>query len=91
MLFVIYGRTWVYYSAYRYRQRMPLVLGFFLVALFIWIAENIGTFARAWQYPDQSNGWTLVSLAKLNAWVLLMIISFVLVTLVNRPERERLP
>ena len=88
MLFVLYGRTWVHYSAYRYRQRMPLVLGFFLVALFIWFAENLGTFARAWRYPDQANGWTFVSLAKLNAWVLLMIISFVLVTLVNRPRRE---
>uniref|UniRef100_UPI003BAB77CF DUF817 domain-containing protein n=1 Tax=Stappia sp. TaxID=1870903 RepID=UPI003BAB77CF len=88
VLFVLYGRTWVHYSAYRYRQRMPLVLGFFLVALFIWFAENLGTFARAWRYPDQANGWTFVSLAKLNAWVLLMIISFVLVTLVNRPRRE---
>ncbi|WP_428699574.1 DUF817 domain-containing protein [Stappia sp.] len=87
-LFLLYGRTWVHYSVYRYRHRMPLVLGFFLVALFIWLAENIGTFARAWRYPDQANGWTLVSLAKLNAWVLLMIISFVLVTLVNRPRTE---
>ena len=87
-LFLLYGRTWVHYSVYRYRHRMPLVLGFFLVALFIWLAENIGTFARAWHYPDQADGWTLVSLAKLNAWVLLMIISFVLVTLVNRPRTE---
>ncbi len=87
-LFLLYGRTWVHYSVYRYRHRMPLVLGFFLVALFIWLAENIGTFARAWSYPDQADGWTLVSLAKLNAWVLLMIISFVLVSLVNRPRNE---
>lgn len=87
-LFLLYGRTWVHYSVYRYRHRMPLVLGFFLVALFIWLAENIGTFARAWRYPDQADGWTLVSLGKLNAWVLLMIISFVLVTLVNRPRTE---
>lgn len=89
VVFLLYGRTWVHYSVYRYRHRMPLVLGFFLVALFIWIAENIGTFARAWQYPHQADAWTLVSLAKLNAWVLLMIISFVLVTLVNRPETEK--
>lgn len=87
-LFLLFGRTWIHYSVYRYRHRMPLVLGFFLVALFIWIAENIGTFARAWQYPDQAAGWSLVSVAKLNAWVLLMIISFVLVSLVNRPKVE---
>ncbi|KZM47968.1 DUF817 domain-containing protein [Labrenzia sp. OB1] len=88
LLFLLYGRTWVHYSVYQYRHKMPLVLGFFLVALFIWIAENIGTFARAWQYPDQAQEWSLVSLAKLNAWVLLMIISFVLVSLVNRPREE---
>jgi uncharacterized membrane protein YoaT (DUF817 family) len=39
---------------------MPILLGFFLVALFIWLAENIGTFSRAWLYPGQQNGWTLV-------------------------------
>lgn len=87
-LFVLYGRTWVYYSVYRYRHKMPLIVGFFLVAVFIWLAEYIGTFAQAWRYPDQANGWDLVSLSKLNAWILLMIISFVLVTLVNRPEAE---
>lgn len=88
LLFLLYGRTWVHYSVYRYRHRMPLVLGFFLVGLFIWLAENIGTFANAWRYPGQEHGWQLVSLAKLNAWVLLMIISFVLVTLVSPPENE---
>jgi uncharacterized membrane protein YoaT (DUF817 family) len=90
LLFLLYGRTWVHYSVYRYRHRMPLVLGFFLVGLFIWIAENVGTFAKAWQYPGQENGWQLVSLAKLNAWVLLMIISFVLISLVSRPKAEAL-
>ncbi|WP_425280968.1 DUF817 domain-containing protein [Roseibium hamelinense] len=93
MLFVLFGRTWVHYSVYRYRHKMPLILGFFLVAVFIWIAENIGTFANAWQYPDQLDGWSLVSLHKLNAWVLLMIISFVLVTIINKPlpETDEIP
>lgn len=87
-LFLLFGRSWVHFSVYRFRHRMPLILGFFLVSLFIWLAENIGTFARAWQYPHQTDEWSLVSVAKLNAWVLLMIISFVLVTLVNRPKSE---
>ncbi len=65
---------------------MPLLIGWFLVALFIWFAENIGTFAHAWSYPNQRNGWELVSPAKLGAWYLLMIISFVLVSLVHRPK-----
>jgi uncharacterized membrane protein YoaT (DUF817 family) len=41
-----FGPTWVYYRPYRKFRRMPLLLGFGLVALFIWGAENIGTFAR---------------------------------------------
>ena len=71
---------------------MPLVIGFLLVALFIWFAENIGTFARAWSYPGQEHVWQPVSLSKLGSWYLLMIISFVLVALVHRggggPDRE---
>ena len=56
--------------------------------LFIWFAENLGTFARAWVYPGQADGWEMVSLNKLGAWFLLMIISVVLVSLVHRPEEE---
>jgi len=65
---------------------MPLLLGFCLVALFIWAAENIGTFAAAWVYPNQRNGWQLVYFGKFGAWLLLMIISFILVTLVHPPK-----
>jgi uncharacterized membrane protein YoaT (DUF817 family) len=65
---------------------MPLLLGFTLVALFIWLAENIGTFANAWRYPNQSGGWEWVSAAKLGSWFLLMIISYAMVSVVNRPR-----
>ncbi len=69
---------------------MPLLLGFFLVALFIWLAENISTFSHAWIYPSQRHGWALVPPAKLGAWFLLMYISFVLVAVVHRPrEKDR--
>lgn len=78
--------TVVHYRVFRFRHRMPLLLGFLLVALFIWVAENIGTWSRAWIYPGQANGWAPVSISKLGAWYLLMIISFVLVTLVHRPR-----
>ena len=64
-----------------------MLLGFLLVALFIWIAENVGTFTAAWVYPNQKDGWSLVPMAKLGSWYLLMMLSFVLVTLVHRPER----
>lgn len=85
---LLFGRGWFYFTPDRTRRSMPLLLGYGLVALFIWFAENIGTFARAWTYPDQADGWSPVSLAKLGSWFLLMIISVVLVSLVRRPEAE---
>lgn len=81
---VLYARTWVYYKPDGMHQRMPLLLGFGLVSFFIWIAENAGTFAAAWRYPDQKHEWALVSPHKMGAWFLLMIISFVLVTLLHK-------
>jgi uncharacterized membrane protein YoaT (DUF817 family) len=84
---VLYARTSVHYRVFRFRHRMPLLVGFGLVALFIWFAENIGTWSRAWIYPSQEDGWHLVGFEKLGAWLLLMIISFVLVTLTHRPQR----
>ncbi|MEW9807229.1 DUF817 domain-containing protein [Mesorhizobium sp. ZMM04-5] len=83
---LLFWRTTVHYRVFRFRHRMPLLVGFLLVALFIWFAENIGTWSRAWLYPGQAEGWTPVSLQKLGAWYLLMNISFVLVTLVHRPH-----
>lgn len=82
----IFRRTLVWFRPFRARRAMPLLLGFLLVALFIWLAENIATFSHAWVYPQQAHGWTMVPPTKLVAWSLLMIISFVLVTLVNRPR-----
>uniref|UniRef100_UPI0031D3259F DUF817 family protein n=2 Tax=Alcaligenaceae TaxID=506 RepID=UPI0031D3259F len=82
----LFARTWVYFRIWRDYRRMPLLLGFVLVALFIWFAENIGTFANAWRYPNQSQGWELVSINKLGSWFLLMIISYVMVSVVSRPR-----
>ena len=83
----LYLRTVVHYRVFRFRHRMPQLVGFLLVALFIWLAENIGTWSRAWIYPGQGETWTPVPIGKLGAWYLLMIISFVLVTLVHRPRQ----
>ena len=64
---------------------MPLLLGLLLVALFIWFAENIGTFARL-DLSTQRDGWRMVAIDKLGAWFLLMIISYTLVSLINAPR-----
>ena len=60
------------------------LLGWLLVALFIWIAENIATYANIWIYPNQSVEWNMVPLAKLSSWYMLMLLSFVLITLINQ-------
>lgn len=83
---VLFWRTRIYFTVWRVPRWMPLILGWFLVALFIWFAENIATFSRAWVYPDQSEKWSLVSPAKLGAWYLLMYISFVLVKTLHREK-----
>ncbi len=88
---LLFGRCWIYFKVWRVHRRMPLLVGFGLVALFIWIAENVGTFTAAWMYPHQRNGWSLVSMGKLGAWFLLMIISYTLVALLNRPQRMAMP
>ncbi len=85
---LLFGRGWFYFTPDRRRRAMPFLVGFFLVAGFIWLAENIATFANAWVYPTQADGWRPVSSAKLGSWFLLMMISVVLVSLVRRPEAE---
>jgi uncharacterized membrane protein YoaT (DUF817 family) len=84
-------RTRIYFTVWRTPRWMPLLLGLLLVTLFLWFAENLGTWSRAWLYPNQAAGWRLVSLAKFGSWFLLMIISYTLVAVIARPREQRLP
>ncbi|TMV43456.1 DUF817 domain-containing protein [Paenibacillus mesophilus] len=79
LLFVVFFRTRVEYTVLGAVHRMPLVLSYFLIGFFIWIAENIGTFLGAWQYPNQRAAWTVVGWGKLSSWFLLVIVSFIIV------------
>ena len=83
---LIFWRTWFVFTPDRTPRRMPMLIGLLLVSLFIWFAENLGTFAAAWVYPNQRDGWEWVPIDKMGAWYLLMLLSFVLVSLVHRPE-----
>ncbi len=87
---LLFWRTRVWFQVWRADRWMPLLVGFGLVALFIWFAENIATFSRAWVYPSQQEGWHMVSPAKLGAWYLLMYVSFILVAAVHRPQEKEL-
>ncbi len=83
---LLFGRTIIFFKVWRAYRQMPLLLGFGLVAVFIWFAENIGTASGAWLYPNQRAVWSMVSPAKLGSWFLLMIISYSLVASLNRPQ-----
>lgn len=89
---LLFWRVRIYFTVDVEPRWMPLLVAALLTAFFLWIAENVGTFTGTWLYPGQKNGWQPVSLAKLGSWYLLLVISFVLVTLVNRPRPpDRLP
>ena len=82
----MFFRCHIYFKIDRVHRSMPLLLGWLLVAHFIWFAENISTFANVWIYPTQREGWQPVAPAMLVSWYLLMLVSFVLVSLVNPPQ-----
>ncbi|TXC64451.1 DUF817 domain-containing protein [Sphingosinicella ginsenosidimutans] len=88
---LVYGRTLFWFRPFRSYRPMPVLIGFLLVALFIWIAENIGSISHSWTYPSQREAWHMVPLAKLGSWYLLMIVSAVLVSLVQRPREMGAP
>lgn len=88
---LLFARCWVHYRIVAVHRKMPLLVGWMLVALFIWFAENIATWARIWVYPSQNDAWHPVSMSKLVAWYLLMLLSFVLVSLVHRPSAPTAP
>lgn len=88
---LIFWRTWFVFTPDQTTRRMPMLVGLLLVSLFIWFAENLGTFAAAWVYPSQRDGWHLVPIEKMGAWYLLMLLSFVLVSVVHKPEAATLP
>ncbi len=83
MVAVLYGRTKVYFRLHIREYSMPLIVGFGLIALVIWFAENVGTFTNAWLYPSQLTMWQLVGLEKWGSWFLLMIISFIMVDMLR--------
>ncbi len=82
----LFWRTRIYFTPRKTPYSMNLVLWFCLVAIFIWFAENIATAMNVWIYPNQSITWVFVSPQKILAWFLLVILSFVLVSLIHKPK-----
>lgn len=87
---LLFGRVRIYYTVERTARWMPLVVAAFLTSIFLWIAENIGTATGVWLYPGQQT-WHMVPFTKLGSWYLLLYVSFVLVTVVCRPQPPDTP
>jgi uncharacterized membrane protein YoaT (DUF817 family) len=86
---LVFGRSQVAFTPLSKRRAMPLVLAFLLIGVFVWFAENIATFFGAWQYPDQQDGWRVVSPHKLSSWALLVIVSLMAVVQLKRVKGAR--
>ncbi|MGN8049422.1 DUF817 domain-containing protein [Curtobacterium sp. 22159] len=82
---LLFARTTMHARVHRATLRMPVLVAMALVALFIWFAENVATWAGAWAYPAQAAGWQPVAPTKIVAWLLLMVISVAMVTWVYPP------
>ncbi len=83
---ILFWRTKVRFQVYKKVRSMPFLLTSFLTSLFVWIAENIGTFTSIWLYPSQLEYWHVVSFGKMGSWFLLLILSFALVTIIYRDK-----
>lgn len=88
-IFIMYFKTRIYFLPHMKEYNMPLSLGFLLIAVFVWIAENIGTFTGAWIYPHQAYGWHAVSLQKITSWFLMVVISFIIVAYLKHFKATR--
>ncbi len=83
IILLLFGRVRVSYVINKRVRHMPLIVGFVLIALFIWLAENIATYLHVWLYPAQLSAWHLVDIRKIGSWLLLMVISFIMVDLLH--------
>jgi len=75
----LYARSFVIYQPLDRERTMPLLLAFILIGFFIWLAENISTFFKIWQYPNQMGAWSTVHIGKWGSWSLLVIMTITIV------------
>jgi uncharacterized membrane protein YoaT (DUF817 family) len=79
LVFIVFWPANVYFVVTEKVRKMKLVVSFFLIGFFVWIAENISTLFGAWEYPNQNEVWQLVSLGKISSWALMVIIGVIIV------------
>lgn len=87
-VFILFWKTKVHFQVCLKERSMPFLVTAFLVALFVWLAENIGTWTTIWLYPSQLENWHPVSFNKTGSWFLLLILSFALVSIIYRDRLQ---
>lgn len=86
---LVYHKTKVFFTVTKKEYSMPLVLSFFLIGFFVWIAENMATYFGAWKYPGQIHEWHVVGINKITSWFLLVIICFIVVAYLKHFKKEK--
>ncbi|MDR2326626.1 MAG: DUF817 domain-containing protein [Acidovorax sp.] len=84
----LYARTTVVYRPLDRDRHMPLLLSFVLIGFFIWLAENISTFAGVWSYPNQLGAWSTVHVGKWSSWSMLVVMTFTIVANLKHIKRH---
>ena len=85
---ISFFKTKVYFITNGNQRRMPMILAYFLIGIFIWFAENIATFLGAWKYAYQHDGWKMVHFQKLTSWYLLIIVTMIIVAQLKFAQEE---
>lgn len=88
LLFVVFFKTTVRFFVNGRTYHMPMILAYFLIAFFIWIAENISTILGGYIYPNQTSTWEIVHLGKISSWFLLVVISMIIVAQLKRVKSD---
>ena len=84
LILFFFWKTNIHFTVMEKVRKMNFIIAGFLAAFFIWIVENIASYSNVWLYPDQVEYWKIVSFQKIGSWFLLLIISFLLVSLIYR-------
>ena len=84
----LYARTTVVFRPLDRDRLMPLLLAFVLIGFFIWLAENISTFAGVWAYPNQLGAWSTVHVGKWSSWSMLVVMTFTIVANLKHIKRH---
>lgn len=86
LLIIMFWKTKFYVKLTSKQYQIHPLIANGLMALFLWLAEQIGTIAQAWVYPNQIEGWKPVSFHMFTSWYMLIIFSFVIISLMYKKE-----